>query len=510
MAEPLWSWRDLIAATRGRPEGEAHAGLTGVSIDTRTLQPGDLFVALRGDNQDGHAYVSKAFKKGAAAALVAEDFVTPAGAGPLVRVSDSTRDPSLAALERLGVAARSRLSPEARVIAVTGSVGKTSTKEMLRVCLTSVDPHTHASEKSYNNHWGVPLTLARMPRDTRYGVFEIGMNHPGEITPLTKMVRPHVAIITTVGPVHLGFFKSVEEIADAKAEIFAGLEVPEMGSDPMPNPLNEQCQERGLTQFPVAVLNADIQYYDRLAAAALQAGAKARRFGTEVSFDFSLEYIFDRGEKAEVRARILDQRAVFTLDWSAVHQVRNAIAALGACRCLDVDVAAVVAALNEFSQGEGRGQRTTFDLKDGQIVLIDESYNANPISMEGVLVSHSRVASRTHGPRPRAIAVLGDMRELGQWADQLHAELADPVKKNSDVVFLCGEHMRALRDRLAKDTSIPVTWEPKSTDLIPHLLKSGTVQPGDVIMVKGSLGTNMKPIVDALKAHLTRLAAGRA
>ena len=213
--QPLWSFSELSAALGSDAEGGSARVVTGISIDTRTLEPGELFVALK-DQRDGHDFVAAAFKAGAAAALVSESYQRQAGDGALFKVADP-----LKALEALGRAARQRLDPSARVIAVTGSAGKTGTKEMLRACLATLGP-THASEKSYNNHWGVPLTLARMPRDTRYGVFEIGMNHAGEIRPLAKMVRPHAAIITTVEAVHLEHFANVEAIADAKAEIFEG------------------------------------------------------------------------------------------------------------------------------------------------------------------------------------------------------------------------------------------------------------------------------------------------
>ncbi len=536
MTEPLWTWADLITATGGAAEGEAHGGITGVSIDTRTLQPGDLFVALRGDTQDGHAYVGKAFEKGAAAALVAADFVTPslggssvpsphrgegqgegamgspsvpiqpnpltlslspegrgddsikgAHAGPLIRVSDPLRDPVLVALEKLGRAARARLSPDARIIAVTGSAGKTSTKEMLKVCLLSVDPHTHASEKSYNNHWGVPLTLARMPKDTRYGVFEIGMNHAGEIALLSPMVRPHVAIITTVGPVHLGFFTNVEEIADAKAEIFLGLE-----------------------PGGVAVLNAENAQFQRLRTSAMRANADLKTFGEwdEGEEQKSPDYWYEStgtSSSGETHFDVNFPGGIKRIELAAPgrHQSMNALAAFAALATIGVDTDRALAVLTKFVAAEGRGASKAFAIHGEHIVLVDESYNANPLSMDAAL---STMAYRyfTDYSTKRRIAVLGDMRELGDNSSRLHRELKGPIERSDvNLVFACGPFMRELYDLLPE--TLRGHYAETSTDLIAPLL--ATIALGDVVMVKGSLGTNMKPIVDALKTHLAGLAA---
>ena len=481
MAEPLWTWAELLAAAGGVPEGEAKGGITGVSIDTRTLQPGDLFVALRGDNQDGHVYVTKAFEKGAAAALVSSDYVTPKGAGPLLRVRDATRDPVLVALEKLGVVARARLPDAARVIAVTGSVGKTSTKEMLRTCLTAVG-RTHASEKSYNNHWGVPLTLARMPRDTQFGVFEIGMNHPEEIRPLTKMARPHVAIVTTVGAVHLGHFKSEEEIADAKAEIFDGL---------LPG--------------GTAVLNADNPHFARLksAATAARVGAHIRTFGTSHGGkpDFRILTFGPRsdGARTEFSLQIGDEFHRFEIGAVGAHQVHNAAAVIAAVDAIGVDPERCRVGLATFSAAAGRGARETLDYRGGRVVLIDESYNANPLSMSAAL---DAMFVSFRGQAVRQIAVLGDMRELGEFSTKLHRDMAEPVSHAltgpADRAFLCGPHMRALYDALPE--RLKGHYAETSEGLIAPLL--ATLAPGDVIMVKGSLGTRMAPIVEALRKTL--------
>ena len=487
MAEPLWSWKDLIAATRGRPEGTATGGVTGISIDTRTLQSGDLFVAIRGDNQDGHVYVAKAFQKGAAAALVSEDFVTPSGAGPLIRV-----DEPLEGLSRLGIAARKRLSPEARVIAVTGSVGKTSTKDMLRRCLAAVGP-THGAEKSYNNHWGVPLTLARMPKETKYGVFEIGMNHAGEITPLTKMVRPHVAIITTVGPVHLEFFPREQAIADAKAEIFAGLE-----------------------PGGVAVLPVDNRHFGRLRAAVERANRrlKIRTFGDVLhvaeSYPADFRYLSaatagaDAGDieaGTDVVARLDDRELRYRIGAKGMHQVQNSGAVLLAMLAIGVGLDSCFPALAEFSAAAGRGARLDFLIEGQRTALIDDSYNANPLSMTAALDALDFVAPSSRFLR--RIAVLGDMRELGETSAELHAALLQPVTAAQiDLVFACGPHMRALYDALPQATR--GAYAERSEDLIQPLLD--VVRGGDVIMIKGSLGTRMSPIVEALKTRLTAMA----
>ncbi len=504
MAELLWSWTDLIAATRGRPEGTASGGVNGISIDTRTLQPGDLFVAIRGDTQDGHVYVSKAFEKGAAAALVSEDFVTPKGAGPLIRV-----DEPLYGLRRLGIAARKRLSPEARVIAVTGSVGKTSTKDMLRRCLASVGP-THAAEKSYNNHWGVPLTLARMPKGTKFGVFEIGMNHAGEIRPLTKMVRPHVAIVTTVGPVHLEFFGSEEAIADAKAEIFEGLEAPAaMGSDPIlsgPEPGARQGSDPAAAAGAggLAILNADNKHFLHLKSAAMAAGARVVPFGATATADgFRLAHYNEIGVDggidevgSEVQANLDGKEIRYRIGAKGPHQAANSGAALLAIQAVGADPFACAQDLGKFTAAAGRGERTDYLVGDRRVFVIDESYNANPLSMAAAIKSVGFFP--TLDGDTRRIAVLGDMRELGDTSRQLHAALLQPITDaHIDLVFACGPHMAALYDALPE--ALRGGYAERSEGLIQPLLD--VVRGGDVIMVKGSLGTRMAPIVEALKTH---------
>jgi UDP-N-acetylmuramoyl-tripeptide--D-alanyl-D-alanine ligase len=332
-----------------------------VSIDSRTVAPGEAFVAIRGENFDGHDYVAGALAAGAAVALVNEGRAAD-GAEPLVLVDD---DP-LAALERLGAAARARTA--AAVIAVTGSVGKTGTKEMLRAALSGLGP-THAPVGSFNNHWGVPLTLARMPAETAFGVFEIGMNHAGEIRPLTRMVRPHVAIVTTVEPVHLAFFNSEAEIADAKAEIFEGL-------------------EPGGT----AVLNRDNRWFDRLAGRASELGVSVFTFGEHAEADVRLGGLRLDEDGSGVEALVAGRPVAYRLGAPGRHLVQNSLAVLAAAHAAGADIAAVGAALGAFRAPKGRGERHQLAHPDGPFTLIDESYNANPASMRAALalLGHAR------------------------------------------------------------------------------------------------------------------------
>jgi UDP-N-acetylmuramoyl-tripeptide--D-alanyl-D-alanine ligase len=470
MAELLWAPDALLAATGGRIDG-LPAPVTGVSIDTRTLQPGDLFVALA-DARDGHEFVTAAFAKGAAAALVREDWQAPAGSGALIRVPDP-----LKALERLGIAARVRT--KAKVIGVTGSVGKTGTKEALRLCLSAQGP-THASEKSYNNHWGVPLTLARMPAGTRFAVIEMGMNHAGEIAPLTRMARPHIAVITTVGPVHIEFFASEEAIADAKAEIFEGLE-----------------------PGGIAVLNRDNRHFERLKARALACGAgRIVPFGEHAEAVSRLNRTEGDDTGSTVAASILGTEVTYRIGAPGSHYVQNSLAVLAAVALAGADIGAAAGRLAGIRAPVGRGERTLFAVPGGAILLIDESYNANPASVRAALDAMARTPRSSH---PRRIAVLGDMRELGVSAPELHRGLAGPVEAAGiDLLFTCGPHMAGLHELAGR--SLPAHYSATSTELRDGLLAA--VKPGDVVMIKGSLGTRMGPLVEALKSHLAALKDG--
>lgn len=463
--QPLWSPPELSAALGVDPEGGSGAAVTGVSIDTRTLQPGDLFVALV-DQRDGHHFVSAAFKAGAVAALVAQTYSRQVGDGALFRVDDP-----LKGLEALGRAARQRLSSEARIVGVTGSAGKTGTKEMLRTCLSRLGA-THASEKSYNNHWGVPLTLARMPRETVFGVFEIGMNHAGEIRPLTKMVRPDAAIITTVEAVHLEHFPSVEAIADAKGEIFEGL--PPGGA---------------------AIIKSDNPHAARLKSIAEKLGAKPVTFGFDANADVrGLDFrAFDDGSDMTVRAG--GSSFPVHLAMPGRHIAENALAVAAALYFIGADLGTALPALADLASPSGRGARSTLYVGDGEALLIDESYNANPASMRAALATLGAVPRQRYS---RRIAVLGDMLELGSEAPALHAGLKSAVDEaDVDLVFACGPHMKGLYDALpaAKKGGYALTSSSIDATL------AGNLRAGDVVMVKASNGTRLGSVVAALKTQ---------
>jgi UDP-N-acetylmuramoyl-tripeptide--D-alanyl-D-alanine ligase len=468
MADALWTFEELLSASDGRARADIAPDLAigSVSIDSRTLLPGALFVAIKGESLDGHDYVGKAFEAGAAAALVAAH-AEVGEPGPLIRVRDT-----LEGLNRLGQTARGRT--RAFVIAVTGSVGKTGTKEALRLAL-SVSGSVHVSEKSHNNQWGVPLSLANMARGTRFGVFEVGMNHPGEITPLTKLIRPHVAIITTVEPVHLEFFASVEEIAEAKAEIFSGLE-----------------------KGGIAILNRDNPHFNLLKRRAEEAGAgRIIAFGAHEDADARLIELRDTGEGSEVWARIGGEALSYRIGAPGRHLAINSLAVLAAVEVAGGDVRAGADTLAGYRAQQGRGARETFMLPGGSVMVIDESYNANPASMRAAFAT---LGALPRDEFPRRIAVLGDMLELGTTSSDLHRDLAEPVDAAGvDVVFACGPHMQALFDALPAEHR--GAWAEDSQGLEAPLLE--TVAAGDAVMIKGSLGSRMGPLVEALRKKLS-------
>ena len=471
MRQPLWTAVALVKAAVGTLDGVIDQPVTGFSIDTRSLQKGDVFVALQ-DARDGHDFVAAAFKAGAAAAIVAATYFRQSGDGALIRVDDPLR-----ALERIGIAARSRLSPDARVIAVTGSVGKTGTKEMLRQCFGRVGK-THAAVKSFNNHWGVPLTLARTPVDTRFAIYEIGMNHAGEIAPLVQFVRPHIAIVTTVEPVHLANFNSIEDIADAKAEIFTGL-----------------------VSGGTAIINRDNPHYERLSTAALVVGAKIVCFGHALNADVWIEQAHMRDDGSAVTARLANRTVAYNLGAPGAHLVQNSGAVVAALdTALDHDMAAVndaLRALLSATAPEGRGARSVLGSVGQTILLIDESYNANPASMRAALTTLGTVPRAQY---PRRIAVLGDMLELGAAGPDLHCGLHTAIDTAIvDLVFACGPNMRHLFDRLAKAQQ--GAWAASSPEL--EAIVVAAVQSGDAVMIKGSLGSRMAPIVKALKVRFS-------
>ena len=463
VAKALWPVKDLVSATGGDLSGVPREPLNGVSIDSRTCQKGDVFFAIKGENMDGHDYAAKALQAGAGMAVVARSDDDMREAGALIDVEDT-----LKALEDLGRASRARC--RGQIIAVTGSVGKTSTKEALKLAL-SASGETHASVASFNNQWGVPLTLARMPESTQFGVFEIGMSHAGEITPLTKMVRPHVAIVTAIAESHLGHFESLDEIAKAKAEIFAGLE-----------------------PHGVAVINRDTPYFDMLSEAATAAGAEVViSFGKHVDADVRLGKLVLHASCSCVTARVFDEEVCFKLGTPGEHIAVNALAVLAAVKATGGDLALATVALGDLKPAKGRGVRFKLPVGDGWLTLIDESYNANPTSMRAAI---ALLGQTKPGKGGRRIAVLGDMLELGDAASKLHKELAIPLQDAGvDAVYSCGPDMRNLHEALAEGT---VKMHARSSeDLREPLLD--VLRAGDVVMVKGSLGSRMGPLVEAMR-----------
>ncbi|WP_245578822.1 UDP-N-acetylmuramoyl-tripeptide--D-alanyl-D-alanine ligase [Cucumibacter marinus] len=456
----LWTLAAVAEATGGRIAGDPAPEYSGIAIDSRTVGRGDLFVAIAGDRFDGHDFVESAIAGGAGAGLVLEDKAEALERKglPLIVVPDAFEG-----LRDLARAARARTS--AKVVAVTGSVGKTSTREAIRHALSAIG-RTHASVKSFNNHWGVPLTLARMPEDTEFAVIEIGMNHAGEITPLTQMTRPHVAMVTTVAPAHLEFFDSVAGIAHAKAEIFEGLGPGGMAL------IGLGHEHEAILRDAAAAHGATILTYGRADNADI-------RIVSETSGPTASGRIDVRGEAVDV-----------TLDQAGGHALFNAAGALAVASAVGADVKRCAEALSAMKAVEGRGAVHQL----GRITLIDESYNANPASMRAALsVLHDTPASQG-----RRIAVLGDMLELGPQSAKLHAELSQAVI-NSGVqkVYLVGGHMA----RLAEELPAPlVAAHANSTaEISPKVLNS--LAFGDVIMVKGSLGVGLGGLVNDIRAR---------
>jgi UDP-N-acetylmuramoyl-tripeptide--D-alanyl-D-alanine ligase len=465
----LWTGLGLFVPLEARMSGKVPASVSGISIDTRTVQSGDLFFAIKGDTNDGHDYVAAALEKGAAAAVIDEAHANDLhGLGSLYVVHDV-----LPAMVRLGRAARARSA--AGIVAVTGSVGKTSTKEALRVVLSRFG-QTHASAASYNNHWGVPLTLARLPREAQYGVFEIGMNHAGEITPLVDMVRPHVAIVTTIAAVHLEHFGSVDAIADAKAEIFSGLDT-----------------------NGVAIIHRDVAQFDRLRAAAQAATTgNVWGFGKHESADARLVSVTRDGSGSQVVANVLGREVRYFIGAPGTHLAMNSLAVLLASHAFGLDLDEAGAALADFVAPAGRGQSLSLRVGDGAFTLIDESYNANPASMRAAL---TLLGQTPVAPGGRRIAVLGDMLELGPAAAELHRGLASAIEAaHVDMVFASGPMSKHLFDALP--ARLQACWAPASAGLTDAVIEAAGA--GDAIMIKGSNGSKMAPIVAALKDRYTQ------
>jgi UDP-N-acetylmuramoyl-tripeptide--D-alanyl-D-alanine ligase len=464
MSTPLWTSSDMAVAMRAERNGVLPSAVSGLSIDSRTIAAGEAYFAIKGDVHDGHDFVAAALKAGAALAVVeaAQRQKFPADA-PLLVVDDV-----LAGLVELAHASRARLG--ANIIAITGSVGKTSTKEALRRVLAA-QGETHASAASFNNHWGVPLSLARCPATARFAIFEIGMNHAGEIEPLVKMVRPHVAVITTVEPVHLEFFSGVEAIADAKAEIFVGLE-----------------------PGGAVVLNRDNPQFARLQRRARKLGiARIVSFGADRKSDARLIDVSLHPACSAVHADILGHDVTYKLGMPGKHMTMNSLAVLAAASLAGADLALAGLALSQAQPAAGRGVRHALEVGQGEATLIDESYNANPASMAAAL---NVLGAAAVGPHGRRIAVLGDMLELGPTSAQLHRGLIDAVKANHiDLVYCCGPLMRYLWDALSSGKR--GGYAESAAALESQVVAA--IRAGDAIMVKGSLGSKMKPIVNALE-----------
>jgi UDP-N-acetylmuramoyl-tripeptide--D-alanyl-D-alanine ligase len=468
-----WTLDAMAAAMGAARAGALPAGIPGLSIDSRTVGRGEAFFAIMGENRDGHDFVAAALDAGAGLAVVAADkrAAMPPGA-PLLVVPDV-----LGALVDLARAARAR--SQARVIAVTGSVGKTGTKDALQLVL-ACEGETHSSAASYNNQWGVPLSLARMPQSARFGIFEIGMNHAGEITPLVRLVRPHVAIVTTVEPAHLEYFGTVEAIADAKAEIFLGLE-----------------------PGGVALINRDSPHYERLRAGAAAAGAgRILAFGAHAEADARLIEASLKADCSSVRADILGADVTYKLGAPGRHVVLNSLAVLAAAALVGADLAVCALALVALASPVGRGRRAALAVPGGQALLIDESYNANPASMRAAFALLGQAPVEGRG---RRIAVLGDMLELGSRAADLHRDLAEPVLANAvDLVFCAGPLMHALWEALPSERR--GGYAETAAALEPQVVAA--IRAGDAVMVKGSLGSRMGPIVKALERRYARHEAG--
>ena len=448
LMRPLWTAEDADKITGGQSSSPWEC--FGLSIDTRTLTAGDLFIALKGETGDGTAFLEDAFKKGAAAALVPHKTETSL---PLLVVEDT-----LKALGDLAIAARERCT--ATRIAVTGSVGKTSTKDMLKWVLKDQGP-THGSVSSYNNHWGVPLTLARMPEETKFGIFEVGMNHPGEIQPLSQMIKPQIAIITTVVEAHAEFFKTEEDIARAKAEIFEGMD-----------------------EGASVILNHDNPHFSLLSQLASEKGLTIYAFGKAQRADFKLISFEGMGEKSQVVIEIQGKQLAYVLPMPGLHWALNSLAVLGSIFLAGADVEKAARSLATLTPPSGRGQ-----WYKGDFTVIDESYNANPTSMQAAI----KVLGNS-GPG-RKIAVIGDMRELGSLSQRRHEELLECLLESKiDLVFCCGPYMAHLFAQLPE--TLKGGYAVTSLELLPLVLEE--VKTGDTLSVKASLGTRVKPIVEAL------------
>ena len=454
----LWTSEEIAAATRGTVHGRFE--VTGVAFDSREVGPGDLFVAMPGTVHDGHQFVERAVAAGAAGMIVSRPVD-----GPHVLVDDTA-----AALEVLGRAARERC--RAKIIGITGSVGKTSTKEALAAALDRCRPgKVHRSVKSYNNHTGVPLSLARMPRDCEYAVLEMGMNNAGEIAALTRMVRPHVAIVTAIAPAHIENLGSIEAIADAKGEIFEGLE-----------------------PGGVAIIPNDTPLRDRLVKSARRFAEQIVTFGTGDADVHALHAVRADQGGSLITGALLEREMTFTVSQRGDHWVSNALAVLTAVEAVGADTGIAALALADFGGLKGRGERHVVSLEGGQALVIDESYNANPASMAATIKSLGLESGVE-----RRIAVLGPMRELGEHSNELHAGLAPSVvDAHIDELVLVGEETRPLENALGN--GVRVTRAADADEAADRVLRM--LRPGDAVLVKASNSVGLSRVVERVMKEL--------
>lgn len=460
----LWTSSAIAQAVQGKASADFDAN--GVAFDSREIGPGDLFFALKGEQSDGHLYVDNIYAAGGTGAIVSEPVD-----GPHILVSDTTK-----ALDQLAISSRSRTN--AKIIGVTGSVGKTGTKEALFAALNrSSMGKAHRSVKSYNNHVGVPLSLSRMPAECQYGIFEMGMNHPGELSQLTRMVCPDVAIVTAIAPAHVGHFSGEEAIADAKAEIF-----------------------QGLTHEGTAIIPFDSPHYERLRKVALRSTKKVMSFGFDERADVrAVDVVPARGGGSLVTAKLGSRSLCFTVSAPGKHWVSNALAILAAVQAVDGDLASAGLALAELEGLDGRGKRHRIDLKDGgNALLIDESYNANPVSMKATL---SQLASESCGGKK--VVLLGAMGELGDKAQGYHEALAEDIMASgAQTIILVGDEMAYTSAQLAKmvseklDKALEISHVAGSLEALIEV--AGKIHDDDILLIKGSNYLELAKVVSAL------------
>ena len=464
MTQTLWTTAEIIAATHGMSSGEWEA--SSVSIDTRSMQAGALFVALPGTKVDGHEHVAAALANGAAGALVSRA-VAGVDASRLVLVKDVEK-----ALQQLGAAARNRSN--AKFIGITGSVGKTGAKEMLAAAL-SVVGKVYATKGNLNNHLGVPLNLANLPTDTQYAVIEMGMNHAGEISPLSQMARPHVSLSTTVDAVHIEFFPSVEAIADEKAAIFDGM-----------------------AGQGVAVLNADNAHYERLKKHAQAQGMdRILSFGTGKNALCRMTHYAIDDTHSVIEATIAGTVMSYRIGTVGKHWALMSVAVLGVADALGADIAKSAAALAQFTEPKGRGQIKKLSMKGGNLRLIDDCYNASPVSMKGAI---EKVAEMRAAPAQdvRTVVVLGDMLGLGDRAEDLHVGLVPTLVNNQmDLVFAAGTFMEKMYQALPE--AMRGAYKPTSRELAPMVVEA--LRANDLVLVKGSRGSRMDVVVEAIEGN---------